>query len=66
MIMKTTNYYDTFIEVADDCPVEAAEVPPMRGAGKTAARLKDTVPIGGTNLVSLLNCAAIPYQPKSW
>lgn len=28
--MKTTNYYNTFIEVAEDCPVEAAEVPPER------------------------------------
>lgn len=28
--MKTTNYYNTFIEVAEDCPVEAAEAPPQR------------------------------------
>lgn len=28
--MKTTNYYNTFIEVAEDCPVEAAEIPPER------------------------------------
>ena len=26
--MTTTNYVNTFIEVADDCPVAAAEVPP--------------------------------------
>ncbi|PWV47660.1 DUF6157 family protein [Chitinophaga sp. S165] len=29
--MKTTNYYNTFIEVAEDCPVTTAEIPPMRG-----------------------------------
>ena len=33
--MKSVNYYNTFIEVADDCPVDRAEIPGMRGAGKT-------------------------------
>lgn len=28
--MHTTNYTDTFIAVADDCPVSAAEVPEVR------------------------------------
>jgi hypothetical protein len=28
--MMTTNYYETFISVADDCPVEFAEVPPSK------------------------------------
>lgn len=37
--MKTTNYYNTFIEVADDCPVNAAEVPPIRGE-KTIANIE--------------------------
>lgn len=36
--MKTTNYFNTFIEVADDCPVTMAEVPPMRGE-KTVANI---------------------------
>jgi hypothetical protein len=31
--MHTTNYYNTFIEVAEDCPVEAAETPRAK-AGK--------------------------------
>lgn len=26
----TTNYYETFISVADDCPVECAEIPPSK------------------------------------
>ncbi|TWV96886.1 DUF6157 family protein [Chitinophaga pinensis] len=37
--MKTTNYYNTFIEVADDCPVQTAEVPPVRGE-KTIANIE--------------------------
>ena len=32
------NYYDTLIEVADDCPVTEAQVPRARGAKKTKAR----------------------------
>lgn len=31
------NYYDTLIEVADDCPVTEAQVPRTRGAKKTKA-----------------------------
>ena len=28
--MHTTNYFDTLIEVAEDCPVVVAEVPPQK------------------------------------
>ena len=38
--MKSTNYYSTFIEVAEDCPVSAAEVPPVKGTDKTVANLQ--------------------------
>jgi len=40
--MKThsTNYENTFIEVADDCPVEKAEIPPVKGDAKTAANIQ--------------------------
>ncbi len=34
--MGSTNYYDTFIEVADDCPVREGHAPPQR-AEKTVA-----------------------------
>jgi len=37
--MKTINYLNTFIEVAPDCPVDAAEIPPER-ANKTAVRIQ--------------------------
>lgn len=35
--MHTTNYFKTFIPVADDCPVSAAEIPPDKGGAKTVA-----------------------------
>lgn len=38
--MKTTNYTDTFISVAEDCPAMEAEVPPVRGSAKTVARIQ--------------------------
>lgn len=38
--MKTTNYRDTFIEVAEDCPVETAQIPPEKGEIKTVANLQ--------------------------
>ncbi|QDU25387.1 hypothetical protein ETAA8_04550 [Anatilimnocola aggregata] len=38
--MKSTNYYDTFIEVAEDCPVEAAEAPAQCGEGKSVPQLQ--------------------------
>lgn len=37
--MKTTNYCNTFIEVAEDCPVDAAEEPSQRKR-KTAVRMQ--------------------------
>ncbi len=38
--MKTTNYYDTFIQVADDCPVHAAQKPPQKEGEKTVANIQ--------------------------
>lgn len=35
--MHTTNYYGTFIRVAEDCPVTAAEIPPKKASGETIA-----------------------------
>ena len=35
--MHTTNYSETFIEVAEDCPVEKAEIPPLKNEEKTIA-----------------------------
>jgi hypothetical protein len=37
--MHTTNYLNTFIEVAEDCPVKAAEIPPVK-TKKTAANIQ--------------------------
>lgn len=38
--MHTTNYTNTFIEAAEDCPVTLAEIPPLKGESKTIARLQ--------------------------
>ena len=35
--MHTTNYFDTFIEVAEDCPADAAQEPPTAAAPTIAA-----------------------------
>lgn len=40
MKTHTTNYQDTFIEIADDCPVESGEAPPQKGESKTVANLQ--------------------------
>jgi Family of unknown function (DUF6157) len=37
--MHTTNYINTFIEVAEDCPVQSAEIPPRKGEVKSVANL---------------------------
>lgn len=36
----TTNYINTFIEVAEDCPVAVSEIPSPKGSEKTAALLQ--------------------------
>ena len=38
--MTTTNYFNTFIGVADDCPVAAAEVPPLKKDTPSVANLQ--------------------------
>ena len=37
MKTHTTNYFNTFIEVAEDCPADEAEIPPVKGDAKTVA-----------------------------
>lgn len=38
--MHTTNYINTFIEIAEDSPTSIAEVPPLKAGNKTAANLQ--------------------------
>lgn len=38
--MHTTNYFNTFIGVAEDCPVSKAEIPPQKGENKTVATMQ--------------------------
>ncbi len=38
--MHTANYINTFIAVAEDCPVTTAQIPPLKGDNKTVANLQ--------------------------
>jgi len=38
------NYFDTLIEVADDCPTKKAQVPLARGGKKTKAVVEYEIP----------------------
>ncbi len=40
--MKThsTNYYNTFIQIAEDCPALSGDVPPTKGDAKTVANIQ--------------------------
>ena len=38
--MHTTNCFNTFIRVAEDCPARTGEEPPLRGAKQTVACLQ--------------------------
>ncbi|MFA6403262.1 MAG: DUF6157 family protein [Salinivirgaceae bacterium] len=40
MKIHTTNYSNTFIEIADDCPVTFGEIPPTKGDTKTVAGMQ--------------------------
>lgn len=40
MKTHTTNYVDTFIEVAEDCPATKGEIPPLKEEGKSVARIQ--------------------------
>ncbi|NOU46092.1 MAG: hypothetical protein HOO86_03415 [Bacteroidales bacterium] len=37
MKIHTTNYSDTFILIADDCPAKTGEIPPIKTDGKSVA-----------------------------
>lgn len=40
MKQHSTNYYNTFITIADDCPVCTGDAPPLKGDTKTAANIQ--------------------------
>lgn len=40
MKIHTTNYFNTFIAVADDCPADTAENPPTKDDTRTAANIQ--------------------------
>jgi hypothetical protein len=40
MKIHTTNYYNTFIEIAEDCPTVQAEIPPSRTGKRSIASIQ--------------------------
>ncbi len=40
MKIHSTNYTDTFIVIADDCPVTSGQVPPAKGETRTVAGIQ--------------------------
>ena len=40
MMVHTTNYFDTFIEVADDCPAVIGQIPPVNANAPSAATIQ--------------------------
>jgi hypothetical protein len=40
MKIHTTNYINTFIAIADDCPSDNGEMPPLKGESKTIANMQ--------------------------
>ena len=40
MKSHSTNYYNTFIEIAEDCPINKGEMPPLKGERKSVANLQ--------------------------
>ncbi|WP_417589224.1 DUF6157 family protein [Owenweeksia hongkongensis] len=40
MKSHSTNYYNTFIEIAEDCPIQQGEMPPLKGENKSVANLQ--------------------------
>jgi hypothetical protein len=40
MMVHTTNYFDTFIEVADDCPAVTGQIPPVNANAPSVATIQ--------------------------
>jgi hypothetical protein len=40
MKQHSTNYYNSFIEIADDCQAKRGEIPPVKDKNKTVANLQ--------------------------
>jgi len=40
MQAHTTNYFNAFIEVAEDCPAKAGEIPPVKGDKRSVANIQ--------------------------
>ena len=63
MKVFTTNYQNSFIEVAEDCPVNRGEIPPVKKTGETIANMQYDMlsnnPYGFTSDEILFQCHII-------
>ena len=62
----TTNYQNTFIEIAEDCPVAKGVIPPEKNSGKSIANIQFELigkhPYKYTSDEALFECYAIKNQ----
>lgn len=69
MKIHTTNYINTFIEVAEDCPVQEAQIPPIKGDNKSIANLQYEMvynnPYKHTSDDVLFHCHAVKNELTS-
>ena len=67
--LHTTNYFNTFIEVADDCKALESEIPPMRGETLSVANIQfDMIsknPYRYTSDDVIFNCYAVKNELTS-
>ena len=69
MKIHTTNYTNAFIEVAEDCPVQEAQIPPIKGDNKSIANLQYEMvfnnPYKHTSDDVLFHCHAVKNELTS-
>lgn len=69
MKIHTTNYTNTFIEVAEDCPVQEAQIPPIKGDNKSIVNLQYEMvfnnPYRHTSDDVLFHCHAVKNELKA-
>jgi len=63
--MSTTNYYETIIEVSEDCPVKKAELPKLKNGERTAAVIQYEMLIGNPYLYTSDDVVFYVYAEKN-
>lgn len=63
--MSTTNYYETVIEVSEDCPVEKAEIPKLKNGERTASVIQYELLIGNPYIYTSDDVVFYVYAEKN-